>query len=60
MWNNYHKIEEAARFSDYVRRIFRSIVDIERTIVLSDEIPKIITGEGSEGDRILIIGFGEN
>lgn len=39
------KIEEVARFFDYVRRIFRSVVDVERTIILGDEIYRILKGE---------------
>ena len=39
------KIEEVARFFDYVRRIFRPIVDIERSIILGDEIYRILNGE---------------
>ena len=52
------KIEEVARFFDHVRRIFRPLVDVERTIILGDEIHKIITGEDTERD--IIIGFGDD
>lgn len=48
------QMEEVARFFDYVRRIFRAVVDVERTVILADEIYDIIQNEDSRRRDIFI------
>jgi polysaccharide export outer membrane protein len=49
------QIEEVARFFDYVRRIFRGILEVQRTIILGDEIYDIIQNEDDVTTRRIII-----
>jgi protein involved in polysaccharide export with SLBB domain len=48
-------MENVARFFDRVRRIFRAIVDVERSIILGDEVYDILRGEDRESTRRIII-----